>query len=112
LNNHLRCSCSLRRFRPAVSLSQSLFPLVTSTAPLLSRVKVYTIGNECGIFAVWRVSAQGFSPFSRCDNGLVDSVGVRNVHHERHEAATELSLQTIGVRLVAYRTEHAKSLWN
>jgi hypothetical protein len=43
---------------------------------------------------------------------LVDSVGVRNVHHERHEAATELSLQTIGVRLVAYRTEHAKSLWN
>src|SRR4029077_5608741 len=41
---------------------------------------------------------------------LMYSVGVRNVHHERHEAVTELSLQTIGVGLLAYRTEHAKSL--
>ena len=29
------------------------------------------------------------------------SVGVRDVHHERHEAVTELSLQTIGVCLLA-----------
>ena len=41
---------------------------------------------------------------------LMYSVGIRNVHHERHEAVTELSLQTIGVSLLAYRTEHAKSL--
>src|SRR5580704_4711898 len=41
---------------------------------------------------------------------LMYSVGVRNVHDERHEAVTDLSLQTIGVRLLAYRTEHAKSL--
>jgi hypothetical protein len=40
------------------------------------------------------------------------SVGVGNVHHERHEAFTELGLQTIGVSLLAYRTEHAKSLRN
>src|ERR1700678_102068 len=38
------------------------------------------------------------------------SGGVGNVHHERHEALTELCLQTIGVSLLAYRTEHAKSL--
>jgi hypothetical protein len=31
------------------------------------------------------------------------SVCVRNVHHEGHEAVTELSLQTIGVSLLAYR---------
>src|SRR5271154_5398382 len=37
-------------------------------------------------------------------------VGVRNVHHERHEAFTELFLQTIGVGLLAHRTEHAKSV--
>src|SRR6202030_1505660 len=41
---------------------------------------------------------------------LMYCVGVRNVHHERHEAVTELSLQTIGVSLLAYRTEDAKSL--
>src|ERR1700683_990473 len=41
---------------------------------------------------------------------LMYSVGVRNVHHERHEAVTELFLQTIGVSLLANRTEHAKSL--
>ena len=41
---------------------------------------------------------------------LMYSVGVRYVHHERHEAFTELGLQTIGVSLLAYRTEHAKSL--
>src|ERR1700689_5200406 len=41
---------------------------------------------------------------------LMYSVGVRNVHQERHEAVAELSLQTIGVSLLAYRTEHAKSL--
>jgi hypothetical protein len=41
---------------------------------------------------------------------LMYSLGVRKVHHERHEAVTELSLQTIGVSLLAYRTEHAKSL--
>ena len=41
---------------------------------------------------------------------LMYSVGVRNVHHERHQAFTELSLHTIGVSLLAYRTEHAKSL--
>jgi hypothetical protein len=35
------------------------------------------------------------------------SVGVRNVHHEGHEAVTELSLQTIGVSLLAHRTELA-----
>src|SRR5580658_6654489 len=40
---------------------------------------------------------------------LMYSVCVRNVHHERHEAVTELSLQTIGVSLLAYRTEHTKS---
>src|ERR1700677_3566860 len=40
------------------------------------------------------------------------SVGVRNVHHEGHEHATELSLQTIGVSLLAHRTEHAKSISN
>jgi hypothetical protein len=38
------------------------------------------------------------------------SVGVRNVHYERHEAVTELFLQTIGIGLLAYRAEHAKSL--
>jgi hypothetical protein len=38
------------------------------------------------------------------------SVGVRDVHSERHEPVTELSLQTIGVSLLADRTEHAKSL--
>jgi hypothetical protein len=42
----------------------------------------------------------------------MDSVGVRNVHHERHEEITELFLQAIGVSLLAYRTEHAKSLGN
>jgi hypothetical protein len=41
---------------------------------------------------------------------LMYGVGVRNVHHERHEAVTEISLQMIGVSLLAYRTEHAKSL--
>ena len=40
----------------------------------------------------------------------MDSVGVRNVHQERHETVTELSLQTIGIGVLAYRTEHAKSL--
>jgi hypothetical protein len=40
------------------------------------------------------------------------SVGVGNVHHERHEAVTELALLTIGVSLLAYRTEHAKFLRN
>src|ERR1700683_2607317 len=39
-------------------------------------------------------------------------VGVRNVHHERHESVAELSLQAIGVSLLAYGTEHAKSLRN
>ena len=41
---------------------------------------------------------------------LMYSVCVRYVHYERHEAVTELSLQTIGVSLLAYRTEHAKAL--
>jgi len=40
------------------------------------------------------------------------SVGIGNVHQERHETITELFLQTIGVSLFAYRTEHAKSLRN
>src|SRR6202044_1303752 len=44
--------------------------------------------------------------------GLMYRVGVRNVHQERHEAVTELFLQTIGVSLLAYRAEHAKSLRN
>jgi hypothetical protein len=39
----------------------------------------------------------------------MDGVGVRNVHQERHETVPELSLQTIGVSLLADRTEHAKS---
>src|SRR5580704_8602849 len=43
---------------------------------------------------------------------LMDSIGVRNVHHERHKAVPELSLQTIGVSWLAYRTEDAKSLCN
>jgi len=41
---------------------------------------------------------------------LMYSFCIRNVHHERDEAAPELFLQTIGVSLLAYRTEHAKSL--
>jgi hypothetical protein len=32
---------------------------------------------------------------------LMYSVGVRNVHHERDETIAELSLQTIGVSLLA-----------
>jgi hypothetical protein len=38
------------------------------------------------------------------------SVGVRYVHDERHEAVAELSLQAIGVCLLAHRAEHPKSL--
>jgi hypothetical protein len=41
---------------------------------------------------------------------LMYSVGVTNVHQERHEAVTELSLQAIGVCLLAHRAEHPKSL--
>jgi hypothetical protein len=41
---------------------------------------------------------------------LMYSVGVRNVHCERHETVPEIFLQTIGVSLLAYGTEHAKSL--
>ena len=41
---------------------------------------------------------------------LMDRVGVRNVHQERHEAVPELSLQTIGVSLLPHGTEHPKSL--
>src|ERR1700676_2408885 len=41
---------------------------------------------------------------------LMYRVGVRDVHQERHEAVAELFFQTIGVSLLAYRTEHAKSL--
>jgi hypothetical protein len=37
------------------------------------------------------------------------SVGVRYVHDERHEAIAEFSLQAIGVSLLAYGAEHAKS---
>src|SRR5580704_1159387 len=44
--------------------------------------------------------------------GLMYSVGVRNVHYERHETVTEIFLQTIGVSLLAYGTEHANSLRN
>jgi hypothetical protein len=36
---------------------------------------------------------------------LTYSVGVRNVHHEENEAVAEFSLQTIGVSLLAYRTQ-------
>ena len=36
---------------------------------------------------------------------LMYSVGVRSVHHERNEAVAECSLQTIGVSLLAYRTQ-------
>src|SRR5580692_6978469 len=43
-------------------------------------------------------------------SSLMNSIGVRNVHHERHEAVPELFLQTIGVSPLAYGTEHAKSL--
>ena len=35
---------------------------------------------------------------------LMYSVGVRDVHQERHEAVAELPLQTFGVSLLAYRT--------
>jgi hypothetical protein len=41
---------------------------------------------------------------------LMYGVGVRSVHHERHEAFSELSLQTFGVSLLAHGTEHPKSL--
>jgi hypothetical protein len=37
------------------------------------------------------------------------SVGVGNVHNQWHKAVTELSLQTIGVSLLADGAEHAKS---
>src|ERR1700682_3802414 len=62
--------------------------------------------NDCVACTRWASDkAVAHSPnscrlsWSRPSGSLTHSVGVRNVHHERHEAVTELSLQTI--RLLA-----------